>query len=262
MMKPSVISLSFCFLLSTSTCFTQSRFTINSDPDTWLTPVTVGVAVGGLIAFRSDTSGLTMNDLAMLDRANVPPFDRPATMFWSPEVRTASDIAVGVAVLAPVLVLAEFKEDYGDLMGMYLQTLVLASALPQYTKAMGRIRPLAYNENAPMEERMRVDMRRSFFSGHTSISTAAGIFLATVYDAYRPGTTTANWLWVGGTAIGLTSGALRIFSGMHFPSDAAVGFVVGAAVGYAVPQLHKRQIANGLIAPSAPPPMLTFSFTL
>lgn len=257
-----LLLLSLYSLLSTHDCFPQSRFTLGSDPDDWLTPVTVGVAVGALIAFQSDTSGLTMADLSALDRDDVPAFDRPATRFWSPEVRTASDIAVGVAVIAPVLVLSEFKQDYGDLMGMYLQALVLSSSLPQYTKAMGRIRPLAYNENAPQEERMRVDMRRSFFSGHTSIGTAAGIFLATVYDAYRPGTTTAKLLWVGGAAIGLTSGALRIFSGMHFPSDVAMGFVVGAAVGYAVPQLHKRQSANGLIAPSAPPPMVTFRIHL
>ncbi len=165
-------------------------------------------------------------------------------------------------MLAPVLVLLEFKSDYGDLMGMYLQTLVLASSLPQYTKAMGRIRPLAYNENAPFEERMRADMKRSFFSGHTSISTAAGIFLATVYDAYHPGTTTSKLLWVGGAAIGLTSGAMRIFSGMHFPSDVAVGFIVGAAIGYAVPQLHKRD-RSSLIAPqSAPPPVLVFRIPL
>lgn len=261
-MKRSVVFLSFYFLLNTSYCYTQSRFTLGSDPDAWLTPVTIGIAAGSLVAYRSDTSGLTMAELAELDREHVPSFDRPATYFWSPEIRTASDIAVGIAVLAPVLVLTEFKRDYGDLMGMYLQTLVLSSSLPQYTKAMGRMRPLAYNENAPLEERMRVDMRRSFFSGHTSIGTAAGIFLATVYDAYRPGTTTAKLLWVGGVGIGVASGALRIFSGMHFPSDVAVGFVVGAAVGYAVPQLHKRQTAGGLIAPSAPPPMVTFRMQL
>jgi membrane-associated phospholipid phosphatase len=49
---------------------------------------------------------------------------------------------------------------------------------------------------------------------------------------------------------------------MHFPSDVAMGFVVGAAVGYAVPQLHKRQATGGLIAPSALPPMLTFRIAL
>jgi membrane-associated phospholipid phosphatase len=134
--------------------------------------------------------------------------------------------------------------------------------LPQYTKAMGRIRPLAYNDEAPLEERTRVEMKRSFFSGHTTVGTAAGIFLATVYDAYRPGTTAARLLWDGGAAIGLTSGALRILSGMHFPSDVAVGFIVGAAVGYAVPQLHERQAAGGLLSPSAPPPMVTLRIAL
>ena len=259
MIRLFLVSLS-CLLTSFS-MFGQSRYSLGTSPDAWLTPVTVGIGIGSILV-HTDTARLTMADLAALDRNDVPAFDRPATYFWSEDVRTASDISVGLAVLAPVLILTEFKQDYGDLMGMYAQTLILSSALPQYTKAMGRIRPLAYNELAPMDERTRLEMKRSFFSGHTSISTAAGIFLATVYDSYRPGSTTAKVLWVAGAGIGLTSGALRILSGMHFPSDVAAGFIVGAAVGYAVPEMHKRQTTGGLIAPSVPPPMLTLRIAL
>ncbi len=254
-----IISLS-CLLIPCS-MFGQSRFSLGSSPDAWLVPVTVGIGVGSILV-HTDTARLSFTELAALDRNSVPAFDRPATYFWSEDVRAVSDVSVGLAVLAPVLVLTEFKPDYGDLMGMYAQTLVLASALPQYTKAMGRVRPLAYNELAPMEERTRLDMKRSFFSGHTSMSTAAGIFLATVYDSYRPGSKTAKVLWVAGAGIGLTSGVLRILSGMHFPSDVAAGFIVGAVVGYTVPQLHKRQTTGGLIAPSVPPPMLTLRIAL
>lgn len=240
----------------------QTRFSLGPSPDRWLTPVTLGIAAGALVAFRSDTARLTAAELAALDRNAVPAFDRPATFFWSSDVRDASDIAVGLAVLSPVLMLTEFKQEYGDLMAMYLQTLVLASSLPQYTKSLGRIRPLAYNEHAPFDERSRVDMRRSFFSGHTSIATAAGIFLATVYDAHRPGTTTAKVLWIGGAAIGLTTGALRVLSGMHFPSDVVVGFIVGAAVGYAIPQLHERPSSGIPGSASVPPPIVTITIAL
>jgi membrane-associated phospholipid phosphatase len=257
----TVLSIFCCGLLLCSSAWSQPRFTLAADPDAWLVPLTIAIGAGGLIV-HTDTARLTMADLSSFDRNAVPAFDRPATYFWSPEVRSASDITVGLAVVAPILVLTEFRSDYGDLMGMYLQTLVLASALPQYTKAMGRVRPLAYNEAAPFDERSRLDMKRSFFSGHTSLSTAAGVFLATVYDAYRPGTTTAKVLWIGGTAIGLTTGALRVLSGMHFPSDVAVGFIVGAAVGYAIPKLHERPTSGVPGFPSVPPPIVTFTIAL
>ena len=34
---------------------------------------------------------------------------------------------------------------------------------------------------------------------------------------------------------------LRIYSGRHFPSDVAVGALVGSAIGVTVPLLHRRQ---------------------
>ncbi len=250
-----------CLLYSVSCLQGQARFSLSSSPDSWVAPLTVAISAGALIVDR-DTVGLTMEDLAALDREHVPAFDRPATYFWSPEVRTASHISAGIAVIAPILILTEFRSDYRDLMGMYLETLLLSGPLPSYTKALGRIRPLAYNELAPLDERMRPEMTRSFFSGHTSVSTAAGVFLATVYDAYRPGTGTAKALWVGGLGIGIVTGSLRIFSGMHFPSDVAVGFVVGAAVGYAVPQLHKRKDTVEIKSGGVPPPMVTFRIAL
>jgi membrane-associated phospholipid phosphatase len=193
-----------------------------------------------------------------LDRAAVPSFDRPATYFCSREVRTASDLVLGVAMIAPVLILTEFRSDYRDLMGMYAETMLLAASLPQYGKSLGRFRPLAYNEAAPIEERMHEDITRSFFSGHTSVSTAAGVFVATVYDTYHPGSRTARALWVGGLGIGVATGMLRIFSGMHYPSDVAVGFIVGAAVGYAIPELHKRTVQSGIIGAGISPPLVTF----
>ncbi len=257
----SAVLLSLYFILSTGDSAAQSRFELSSSPDSWFVPLTIAVSVTGYV-LHSETTGLTKNDLASLDRNAVPIFDRPATYCWSKDIKLASDITLGIVAAAPLFILTEFSGDYRDLFGMYAMTMALAVSVPQYTKSLGRIRPLAYNEEAPLEERTRWDITRSFFSGHATISTAAGVFVATVYDTYRPGSSTARVLWIGGVGMGLVVGSMRIVSGMHFPSDVAVGMIVGAAIGYAVPHLHKRD-RGGLIAPqSAPPPIVVFRIPL
>ncbi len=260
-MKSFSVIFSISLLLSPNSSLSQSRYSLESSPDSWLVPLTVGISATGYL-LHAETNNLSKDNLAALDRNAVPFFDRSATYFWSPEIKLASDITLGVAAAAPLFILTEFSDDYRDLFGMYAMTMALAVSVPQYTKSLGRVRPLAYNEDAPLEERTRWDITRSFFSGHATISTAAGVFVATVYETYRPGTSTAKTLWVGGVGMGLVIGSMRIVSGMHFPSDVVVGMVVGAAIGYAVPHLHKRD-RSGLIAPqSAPPPLLVFRIPL
>jgi membrane-associated phospholipid phosphatase len=260
-MKAIAAIFSVSLLLSPYSSLSQSRFTLASSPDSWLVPVTIGISAGGYL-LHTDPSTLTKDDLARLDRNSVPAFDRPATHLWSKDIKFASDITLGVVAAAPLFILTEFSGDYKDLFGMYAMTMALAVSVPQYTKSLGRVRPLAYNEDAPLEERIRWDITRSFFSGHATISTAAGVFVATVYETYRPGSSTARALWIGCVGMGFAVGTMRIVSGMHFPSDVAVGLIVGAAIGYAVPHLHKRDL-SGLITPqSAPPPIVVYRIPL
>lgn len=260
-MKPFSVFFTVSLLLSPVSSQSQSRYSLESSPDSWLVPLAVGISVTGYV-LHTDTTGLTKDDLASLDRNSVPVFDRLATYFWSKDIKLVSDISLGLVAAAPLFILTEFSGDYRQLFGMYAMTMALAVSVPQYTKSLGRIRPLAYNEDAPIEERIRWDISRSFFSGHATISTAAGVFVATVYETYRPGSSTSKALWIGGVGMGLVIGSMRIVSGMHFPSDVAVGMIVGAAIGYAVPQLHKRDRSNLIAPPSAPPPVLVFRIPL
>lgn len=255
------MSLILVLPLSAQT-YTRTSYIFRSDPDAWLAPVSAVSAVGALL-LDAQTQPLTVDEIERLDVLSVPAFDRPATLFSSPTIRTASDISLIVAVVTPMLVLPEFNNDFLHLVGMYAETIALAGSLPSYAKAFGRIRPITYNTDAPMELRLSPDMRRSFFSGHAAVSMAAGVFLATVYENHRPGTAMAKAMWVGGVGIGLVTGALRVFSGMHFPSDVLVGAAVGAVVGYAVPKLHEQITEIRTISPaSAPPPMFTLRFAI
>ena len=42
-------------------------------------------------------------------------------------------------------------------------------------------------------------------------------------------------------ALPALTGYLRIRAGRHYPSDVLVGYLVGGAVGYLIPTLHKKK---------------------
>jgi len=108
---------------------------------------------------------------------------------------------------------------------------------------VNRDRPLTYNSNVPLEERMNAMSRESFFSGYSSHSAAASIFFAKVINDYHSDLKNGVkvGLWSTMLTIPAVTAYLSVKAGRHFPSDAIVGYLVGGAIGYFVPHLHKIQ---------------------
>jgi membrane-associated phospholipid phosphatase len=123
---------------------------------------------------------------------------------------------------------------------MYAETMALAIILPALGKsAAERNRPYVYNPDAPLDEKLKRDARSSFFSRHTSMAFASGVFLSTVYNDYYPHSRSKSRI-LAGSLLGATAvGVMRYESGMHFPSDIIAGAIVGSVIGYAVPRLHR-----------------------
>ena len=46
-------------------------------------------------------------------------------------------------------------------------------------------------------------------------------------------------IWTSAALIPAITGYLRVKAGRHFTSDVLVGFLVGAAVGWVIPELHR-----------------------
>lgn len=98
---------------------------------------------------------------------------------------------------------------------------------------------------------------RSFFSGHTSLAFGSAVFASTLFDHYYPESSLRPWVWGSSLAIASGMGYLRYASGKHFPTDIIVGALVGSAIGYVIPKLHKQKpriASNGLV--------LSFSFVI
>jgi membrane-associated phospholipid phosphatase len=124
---------------------------------------------------------------------------------------------------------------------MYLETGILTYSITEITKCLvRRIRPYVYNREVPLHDKiMSSDPRKSFFSGHTSISFASVVFLARTYAALHPDSRWKPVVWCTGLSAATLVGVLRILSGKHFPTDVLVGALVGSFIGIVIPKLHK-----------------------
>ena len=95
------------------------------------------------------------------------------------------------------------------------------------------LRPRPNNSQWPEEEKYL-----SFPSGHTSLAFMTAAYSVYMYDDSKPGRA-PKWLFaLGEFGTAVLTGIFRVASGSHYISDAAVGALLGTAVGLLVPWLH------------------------
>lgn len=226
----------------------------------------IGVGLGSAVvssAFDSKVTPISAEEISKLDKSSINAFDRWATNNYSTSVSSVSDaLAVGL-VFSPLVLLAgnDIQSDFWKLSMMYAETLLFSVFLPSYTKnTVGRIRPFVYNPNAPIEKKYDVDNRRSFFSGHTCVAFSSAVFLATVYSDYYPESKYKNYIWGASLLAASSVGILRIEAGAHFPTDVIAGAVVGSAVGWAIPALHRTNADRTGASVNISPSMISFTY--
>ncbi|MEZ4829661.1 MAG: phosphatase PAP2 family protein [Bacteroidia bacterium] len=212
-------------------------------------PITIGavsLSIGSQ-QFQRYIKPLTPAQLSSLDRMQINRFDRPTSYNWRLSAKKGSDIVGMGAILLPVTLLAfkPVREDFPEILIMGIQTISITNGITGFTKAaVRRNRPFTYIDatgNSDLADaQLKRDARFSFFSGHTSLSASSTFFLAKVYSDYYPRSRAKPFVWTGAVILPAIVGALRVRSGKHFPTDVITGYVVGAAVGFLTPQLHKN----------------------
>ena len=233
-----LVVLLFCNLLWSQTVYEKSSKTD--------LPIMSG-AIGGLgLGFYLGKSldPLTQKEVIGLRQQNVLSFDRWACRNFSPKAAKLSDILLNTCVLSPLLMLASSNLDKGQKWTyalMYVETELLTLGITEITKNLaGRIRPYAYNPEVAMQDKiMSSNMRKSFFSGHTSMSFASVAFLAYTYAAIHPDSRWKPVIWGAGLSAATLVGVLRVVSGKHFPTDVLAGALVGSLIGIIIPRLHE-----------------------
>lgn len=110
--------------------------------------------------------------------------------------------------------------------------------------AAGRKRPLTYDRHWSEAERTSADASLSFYSGHSASAFALATATSRVFMLRHPDSDWMVPLWVGSEALAATTAVLRVEAGKHFWSDVAVGALVGSAIGWVVPEMHRTKAGS------------------
>lgn len=187
----------------------------------------------------------TEAELQLLEPRNVSALDAVALNRWNPSAGTRSDVgmlaafgAAGLSVLAQTP-REQWVRDGAVLGSLWFQTNLSTLMVTDLVKnSVKRNRPFVYYDAAPLADRMESDARKSFFSGHSSMTACNAVFAAKVWTDLHPGSKWTPWVWSAAAAVPAYVAWQRVEAGKHYPSDVLVGLAVGAAMGYLIPQIH------------------------
>ena len=196
----------------------------------------------------------------------VPSFDRTALGRDSESAVTASDVVAYGTLAAPLLLLTERRvaRDVLTLGVMFAETMVLNQGVTDIIKAaVRRPRPYLYAANLSPDLEVTAYDRSSYLSNHTSTTAAAAFFAGRVFADYYPNSKLRPYVWVASAGLPAVAGYLRVRGGQHFPSDVVAGYGLGAAIGYALPLLHRRaeEKARFSVIPTGTGLLLTYQLT-
>ncbi len=204
--------------------------------------LTIGAAE---ISKRALPKPFSETEILALNSSNVRfKMDRNATKNWSNSADKWSNLLLyssGAAAAATIVFAKNDHKNRAVLALMGAESVFLTFGLTQISKNWAhRTRPFVYNPNAPLSEKMKIDARRSFFSGHTSFAAMGCFFTAKVISDFHPDEKWTAWVWSGAAVLPALTGFARVRAGKHFPTDVLAGYAAGALIGWGVPELHRQ----------------------
>lgn len=163
---------------------------------------------------------------------------------FSESARSGSDILLYSSFAFPAIVLAfdKGREDIGNAAQVCFQTASLNFALSTFAKAsIESPRPFVYNPNTPIDLSLEADAKKGFYSRHVSTVSSFSFMAAQFVQEYSANRRLKSLAWIGAVMLPAITGYLRMRAGEHFFSDVMTGYLVGAAVGIAVPAFHRNK---------------------
>ena len=218
----------------------NSPYSFSKGLDMTIASVSGGLFLGSILV---DYAPMGIESIAELNSNDISGYDVKAIENWDLNSIKMSDFLLYSSIAVPGLLLMDktVRNDYRSFSLLWAESVFLTLGITNLTKVIvGRPRPYLYGDKAPEEYKIKGDNRKSFFSGHTSISAVSCFLMASMYDDYNPDNQLSPYLWAGAGFIPALTAYYRYDAGKHFPSDLVAGYIVGSAIGILVPKWHTK----------------------
>ena len=218
----------------------NSPYSFSKGLDVTIASVSGGLLLGSILV---DYAPMDIEDIASLNSDDISGYDVKAIKNWNLSSIKMSDLLLYSSIAVPGLLLSDktVRNDYRSFSLLWAESVFLTLGITNLTKVLvNRPRPYLYGDKASEKYKIKDDNRKSFFSGHTSISAVSCFLMASVYDDYNPDSKLSPYLWAGACFVPALTAYYRYDAGKHFPSDLVSGYIVGSAVGILVPRWHTK----------------------
>ncbi|MBQ9242270.1 MAG: phosphatase PAP2 family protein [Proteobacteria bacterium] len=162
--------------------------------------------------------------------------------------KTADAVAFGGIPLLAVGALALSSGLEGRIQNLGADAILLAESITisslanQFVKfGVGRARPFTIRDDPEMYKD-RADDNLSFYSGHTNMAFALVVSAGTI--AHIRNYKAEPYIWGIGMPLALFVAYTRVAAQKHYFTDVLIGAVIGSAIGFAVPWLHRNTSKN------------------
>jgi membrane-associated phospholipid phosphatase len=243
-MKYILLTCSFLIFSYATINAQEKTYTLEKKKDILLTGVGLGL---NIVGFSIKTEGATLAGINGLNENDLWALDRSAIYNNSQTAQTISDVILYSSMSIPFLIYSDKKcRSEGLTIGlMGFEAFLITNGITTITKnVVERYRPFTYNPDVPLDVKLGNGSRLSFFSGHTSVTTAFSFFAAKVLTDLRPDSNNKWVIWTIGASAPAIIGYLRFEAGKHFLTDVISGYALGAVVGYLVPAAHLNKNVN------------------
>jgi membrane-associated phospholipid phosphatase len=205
------------------------------------------IGLGGSLSLGSfflDKKVTPMTELEVknLNADKIWPIDRFSLGQLSFKADELTDKLLLTSFASPFFLLLDKtgRDNSSEMALIVFQGAVINSAFINLTKAtVQRSRPYTYNDDAPLDIKLRKSSRYSFYSGHVATAAYFSITTAQLYSDLHPDSKARPYVWAAATLLPAAVAYGRMKAGKHFFTDVMIGFVAGSAIALTVPALHR-----------------------
>ena len=244
MRLPHLPTLFFVFLCCFATLLPAQGLKIYN-PSSTTNNVLIGL--GGSITIGSTlldkrVTPMTESEVMALDQSRIWGIDRFSLRHLSFKTDEFTDKLLLTSFASPFLLMLDRRgrDNFDDMAMVVFQGAMLNSALINLVKVTARrARPYTYNDDAPLDIKLRKSSRYSFYSGHVATAAYFSFTTAQLFTDLRPDSKARPFVWAAAALLPATVAYGRMRAGKHFFTDVLVGFAAGSLIAIGVPALHR-----------------------